>query len=127
MRCLSCHSPLSSSTRSSVALAYCACTLMLLVAGDITRPVRRLRISVQGKAFARAVLRPTARLRPKPNRERRRHDQRRADADDAGRPSEAIEHLSQHRATGKAAEKIAGEIRSAGDAAIVVCRLPDKA
>src|SRR5262245_45275386 len=50
-----------------------------------------------------------------------------SDSGDAGRPAEMIEQLAERGASDEAAEEIAGEIGSAGDAAIVLRGLPDKA
>ena len=59
--------------------------------------------------------------------QQRRDGQRRADAGDAGGPSEAVEQLAEHGAADEATEEIAGKIGSAGDAAVVAGGLADEA
>src|SRR5579864_1011027 len=53
--------------------------------------------------------------------------EREADADHAGRPSQAIEDLAEQRAAGEATQEIAREVKAACRAAIDSCRTADKA
>src|SRR6516225_7811168 len=53
--------------------------------------------------------------------------QGRANACNAGEPSEMVEQLAKHGAANQAAEEIASEIGAAGYPAVCPCCLPDKA
>src|SRR6516162_2556476 len=53
--------------------------------------------------------------------------QGRADACNAGEPSEMIEQLTKHGAANQPAEEVASEIGAAGNPSVCPCRLPDKA
>src|SRR6516225_2191422 len=57
----------------------------------------------------------------------RRESQGRADACNAGEPSEMVEQLAKHGAPDQAPKEIASEIGSAGNPAVCPCRLPDEA